>query len=465
MTVRSILLCLLFAGLLVIPIGLRGKYSKPESVPAGRSEVVFWHFWGGEDRDVVDDVVARFNDSQNEYFVRAIAMPGNNLQAKLFLAVAGGDPPDIVNQDDPVIADWGSRGVIHAMEEIAPPEEVQLVRKWMLPSAERLSVYDDKMYGVCNGLDVRALYYNKTALLELGFEPPKSLNELDAIANAVAPFELGQASRKQYAYLPDTRRIWAWGYVFGGDFFDSDSQQVVLNTPEIRDALTWMQSYSQSYGWDNISAFRKGDQSLPGKTFPLLPVVDEEIVGRYSLIMDGQWRVRNIVAFQASRRARGLTAPEFGVCPLPIPDSTAARKNAGWVNGNFFVIPRGAKNSKGAWEFAKFWIGYSDPVQAARTCADGGWIPVSQSVTQNPTFQTYLDNNPLFKSFVDLAASKNQFPTPQVVGAAMFRRTVESAAYEAMSNPDKSVDTILSDAQSRIQSQLDRVNRSQSKDE
>ncbi len=41
--------------------------------------VVFWHFWGGRDRSVVEDVVARFNASQDRYFVRAVAMPGNNL--------------------------------------------------------------------------------------------------------------------------------------------------------------------------------------------------------------------------------------------------------------------------------------------------------------------------------------------------------------------------------------------------
>ena len=30
-------------------------------VPADRSLVVFWHFWGGQDRQVIDDVVRRFN--------------------------------------------------------------------------------------------------------------------------------------------------------------------------------------------------------------------------------------------------------------------------------------------------------------------------------------------------------------------------------------------------------------------
>ncbi len=41
-------------------------------------------------------------------------------------------------------------------------------------------------------------------------------------------------------------------------------------------------------------------------------------------------------------------------------------------------------------------------------------------------------NGHLFTKLVDLAGSENQFPVPVIPGAAMFKRTVESAAYEAM---------------------------------
>ena len=66
---------------------------------AGRDEVVFWHFWGGRDRAIVEDVARRFNSSQSRYFVRPIAMPGNNLQAKLFLAVTGVNSASVRRND------------------------------------------------------------------------------------------------------------------------------------------------------------------------------------------------------------------------------------------------------------------------------------------------------------------------------------------------------------------------------
>ena len=38
-----------------------------QSVPDGRREVLFWHFWGGRDRAVVESIVDRFNRSQSEH--------------------------------------------------------------------------------------------------------------------------------------------------------------------------------------------------------------------------------------------------------------------------------------------------------------------------------------------------------------------------------------------------------------
>ena len=69
----------------------------------------------------------------------AVAMPGNNLQAKLFLSVTGGDPPDLVNQDDPVLADWAARGVIQPIASVATTAQVDQLDQWLFEPARRLS--------------------------------------------------------------------------------------------------------------------------------------------------------------------------------------------------------------------------------------------------------------------------------------------------------------------------------------
>ncbi|MBI2477673.1 MAG: extracellular solute-binding protein, partial [Planctomycetia bacterium] len=197
------------------------------TVPEDRKEVVFWHFWGGDDREVVESVVDRFNASQERHFVRAIAMPGNNLDMKLFMAVTGGDPPDVINQDDPIMADWAERGALLPLDEVADASEIDSLQEWLVPAAKRLGTYRGKMYALCNGLDVRALYYNKTILEQRGLQPPRSIEELDQIAKATTT--IGPTGRvERFGYLPDSRRLWAWGIVFGGNFYDDRTGEVTI---------------------------------------------------------------------------------------------------------------------------------------------------------------------------------------------------------------------------------------------
>ncbi len=441
-------LSLAFITAVVAPL-LLGR-SNRVATPGDRVEVVFWHFWGGADRAIVEDVVNRFNQAQEEHFVRAVAMPGNNLDMKLFLSVTGGDPPDLVNQDDPILADWAERGALTPLEAYAESKDVAALRKWLFPSALRLGTYDQKIYGVCNGLDVRAMYYNQTLLNEFGLKPPKTIEDLDRISDTIAP--VSKQDHQRFGFLPNPKLLWSWGIVFGGEFVDSN-RQPSLDNPGVVKALEWMADYGRRYG-DSAVSFRARDQSLPGKEFPLL-------AGRYATVVDGQWRVRDLAAAQASAESRQQKPNDYGVCALPTPDG--GRENAGWVNGNFFVVPRGARNSAGAWEFIKFWIGMDgNEHHAARTCAEGGWIPVAQTVVETEEFQSFLNEQALFRTFVELAASPNQIPRPNIPGAQLFDREVRNAASQAIYRHDgTTARQRLEAANSRIRQYLDGLSSSE----
>ncbi|MEO1498091.1 MAG: extracellular solute-binding protein [Planctomycetota bacterium] len=413
-------------------------------------EVVFWHFWGGRDRPVVDDVIRRFNESQADYRVRGVAMPGANLDLKVFLSLAGGDPPDLLNHDDPIIADWAVRGALTSLDTLASGEEIADLDAWLLPTARELSRYDGRYYALVNGIDIRALYYNKTWLEELGLAPPTTLEELDRIAEAIAPADRGLADRA--GYLPDPRRLWAWGPVFGGAFEDASAtgaDRVTLANPQVADALRWMASYADRYGADRVASFRTGDQALTGATFPLL--ADR----RYAAIMDGQWRVRDIAEARERSRQRGEPFDQIRVTPLPPPDGGVA--DAGWVNGNFFVVPRGAKRADGAWEFMKFWVGLGGrEAEAAETAAAGGWIPPSRSVIDEPRYQQLLQEEPLLRVFVRLAASKAQRPTPVMPGGGVYYREVVAAAQDVVYR-GADVEARLNEAQRRVRRHMESI--------
>ena len=422
-----------------------------------RQHVVFWHFWGGDDRDIVDDVVQKFNDSQSKYWVRAIAMPGNNLDTKLFLSIAGGDPPDLVNQDDPIVADWAYRGIITPFDEFVPAQELAATNQSLVPAARNLGRFDDKTFAVANGLDIRAFLYNKSFLDQRGLVAPETIKEFDAICQEISP--PGSARREYFAYLPDARRLWTWAYVFGGDFLENG--QLKITFEENRNALEWMQQFSRWYGPDEIAAFRRGDQSLPGKTFPLLPVADDQMVGRYVFALAGQWNARDVQQFIENRQSKGLPCPRFAVCPLPAP--TAGRIHSGWVNGNVFVVPRGADAKQGAWEFVQFWIGEKDVEIAATTCAKGGWIPVTRQVARSDVFVEFMNANPIFGKYVELSQSKNLLPYPMVPGAPFLVRRINTMTEIALEHPNRSVDPMMDEAEKVIRDHIRQIERNYSK--
>ncbi|MBX7166256.1 MAG: extracellular solute-binding protein [Pirellulales bacterium] len=438
--------------LLAVGLGVPAAWSALEdrpAVPPGRSEVVFWHFWGGKERAVVEQIVARFNAAQPCYLVRAVAVPGNNLDLKFFLSVAGGDPPDVLNQDDPIVADWAERGALVPLDEIAGAQVTAQLDDWLFPAARELAVYRGRYYALCNGLDIRALYYDAELLTQLGEQPPQTIDQLDALAARIAPPERPGLPPRM-GFLPDPRRLWAWGIVFGGRFYDPVEQRVTADDPRIVRALEWMASYSRRYGADRVAAFRQGDQAFSGSSFPLLE-------GRYGLLMDGQWRVAEIEAVVRAAETAGKTAPRIGVVPLPAPNDGCT--SAGWVNGNFFVVPRGARNPQGAWAFMQFWSGFGGhEAAAAETCVAGGWIPASPQVVKQPVLARYQSEHPLFAAFIEQAASDAQVPTPSIPGAATLLLEVNRAAEDALyrgADPRR----VLAEVSRRAQLRVDEVRR------
>ncbi|WP_166827903.1 extracellular solute-binding protein [Thalassoroseus pseudoceratinae] len=412
------------------------QFSESAVTRSERERIVFWHFWGGTERTIVQDIVRRFNDSQDLYWVDEIAVPGQNLDMKFFMSLQGGDAPDLLNQDDQVIAQWANAGVLMPIRELCPDEQTyHRLEHWLYPPARQIGTYDNNLYAICNALDIRLLFYRESAIEP--FSPPKTISQLDQIAKRPATRE------RSIAYLPDNRRLWAWGIAFGGDFYDEEQQLVTPDHPKVIEALEWMTSYTDHLGLDQIRAFRSTNREAGAGSM----LRD----GRYSLMMDGQWRVAEL------DRVREESSGNFqyGVTPLPYP--SGGRPNAGWVNGNFFVVPKDCQKKRGVWEFIKFWSGFDGhEADAALTASSGGWIPASPSVTAHPHFQKYLDQHPRFRLFVELAESEYQVPTPAIPVQAYYYERVNQAADEALTL-QKTPAQALQDAARDVQLQLDKV--------
>ncbi|MDX2055664.1 MAG: ABC transporter substrate-binding protein [Polyangiaceae bacterium] len=406
----------LFALQVLVAVALLAWVVNPSKEPRlfpERIPVRFWHMWSGEWKDVVDKIVARFNASQSRYEVIALSVPSGSADQKLLMGVSGGDPPDVMAQWNQVIPAWAESGLLTPLDSLMTPNEWEELQATAYPVALKIGRYQGHLYGLTTGVNVFACYYRPDHLAAQGARTfPATLEELTELGSKLTRLdEKGQITRM--GFMPMGFNIYA--PIFGGGFFDRTRNALTLNTPENLRALTFLAESRGRYGYEQVVKF---ESSLNTGGFAIeWPFIS----GQYSVTVDGQWRVEQLAKY----------APELKYATAPIPPPQGGRTLAGFANGNFMIIPKGAREARGAFEFVKFWSGVDQPERAAEFYTWGGWLPLSPKIAQTPVYKAYVKQYPQFQTFLDLLASENIQPTApvpfQVLLTDRLTRTEEAA--------------------------------------
>jgi multiple sugar transport system substrate-binding protein len=361
----------------------------------GRTPVIFWHMWKEKEwQDVVEGIVKRFNESQSEYQVIPLAIPPDDAVTKFLLAETGGDPPDLVSQWMPVLDVWTDRGLIEPVEnEMTPAERTKFLAE-AYPIIQRHSVYKNKIMAMTIGVDIHAIYYRLDDLKEVGRDEdhlPKTLEELTNLAHQLDR-KNPDGTLKRVGFLPQNFEQLAPS--FGQTF--PDASNLTLKCKANSDAAEYIYSQDKRVGFENVTRFLSSQPADVGIDAPML-------TGNYSMILDGQWRVKQMATF----------APDLNYTVAPIPPPDGGRPNASYTNADLLIIPKGSKQARGAWEFIKFWIGFDKPEVGAVNTADMAWLPYCAKVAQCAAYQAYLKKYPRFRAFLNMMGSPNLAIPPQ----------------------------------------------------
>ena len=171
-----------------------------------------------------------------------------------------------------------------------------------------------------------------------------------------------------------------------------------MNTPDNLRALTFLVDQRKKLGFDNVVKFNSGlTTGIGNMDWPF-------ITGAFAITVDGAWRVEQIAKY----------APQLDYITFPLPPPEGGRPRYGWTNGNFMIVPVGAKQVAGAWEFIKFWSGIDQPERAAEFYTWGGWLPLSPAIAEAPIYRQYVKEHPQFQTFLDILPSDNIQPMPPV---------------------------------------------------
>lgn len=404
------------------------------SLPAAfaqKSEVLFWTGHSGQpDRGVMDQMVARFNELFPEINVKKVVVPADVTEiSKLLTAIAAGVGPDTYHLDRFTVSQRASAGILQALDGYIPG-----IREWVeqtyLDFGWKEVVYQDKVWALPFDTDVRALYYRKDFFNEAGLSPPATIAEMDAAAEKLTVRKAGKLQRM--GFVPWWNQGWhyTWGWAFGGEFYNADTQKITANDPRIVESFAWQKSYLDKYGMKDVQAFSSSYETQ-------MEVLDPFISGKVAMVISGDWYIAGIKRFGPDL--------DYGIVPIPRP--AQYKEPTTWSGGWSMVIPTGAKNAQAAATFVKWYTG----VEANKMYAEG---TTHLPVTRVGAATTFLRELPGYKVFIDVLPYSRNRPVIPVGGLYWDELT---AARDYVIYGKKTAKRALDDATAKVQAELDRV--------
>lgn len=422
----------------------------------GRLLVSYWEKWTGFEGEAMQTVVDDFNASQRRYEVRMLTV--SQIDQKLMLAAAGGNPPDVAGLWSHSVPDFAEKGALMPIDgRIAA---AGITAEAYMPVFWDLCRHRGFQWALPTTPATLALHWNKRLFREAGLDPerpPRSLAELDAMAERLTVVDVerdGHRVQIRFSQLTEAERAakrfrivvlgfapsdswWKemWGYWFGGRLSDGE-RRITAAEPENIEAFRWFQSYTERYGLENLQGLGASFGNFASPQNPFLS-------GKLAMVLQGVW-MHNFVGKYAPHLEWGA-APFPSVDPVRLPNVTVAECDV-------LVIPKGAREADGAFAFMRF-VNRQESLEKL-ALAQRKFSPL-RAVSEDFWRR---HPNPYIRVFVNLAASPNARYVPRLTVWQAYKDEMIVATdriYSQLATPAAA----LEDVERRVQRKYDRILR------
>ncbi len=331
----------------------------------GPTTVTFWNGFTDADRPAVEEIVNRFNESQDDVIVEMTVQPWDVINQTSLSAYSANEGPTIVGLPAEQFVGYAEAGVWTSVDEVY---DSGMLDPATLPEASiEATTYEGARYGVPMSAAAGMLYYNKDLFAEAGLEgPPATLDELAEFAVTLTDYDPDDETNSRYGLaLPDHGALPTWAVLLwanGGGLVADDNSASILDEPEsIEAAEFWtdliINEHISPVGLSGVD----GDNLFSS--------------GRAAMVFNGPW----------SSGAFTDAGIDYGIAPVPPGDATQASAAIS-VNMHLSAAATEAE-TPGAYEFFAFWNSEeSQPYWAVST----GYPPnrtdlPADAVAENPT--------------------------------------------------------------------------------
>lgn len=328
---------LLAAFLIVLP-GLRVDFPsiRMKTGSSSRVRVEYWDMWTGFEGTAIQNLVDRFNASQDRIQVDKITV--SQINERFLVSVAGNKAPDIASIFTNNIPSFAEKGSLYPLDELA--RERGIGQEDYLPVFWKMCTYRGILYALPTTGATLALHYNKDLFREAGLDPerpPRTLEELDRMSEQMTRFD-AQGRMLRIGFLPTQPGWWhsMWSIWFGGNLWDGH-ERLTIDSEEYIRALEWAQGYARKYGSNTLQNFRSGFGNFNSPQDPFLS-------GQIAMTLQGVWMFNFIDKYN----------PELDCGVAPFPSAVPGLEAVSLVETNILCIPANAPHPKEAFEFIAF---------------------------------------------------------------------------------------------------------------
>lgn len=307
----------------------------------GKVHVTYWEKWVGFQAQAMQEVVDRFNRSQDRIVVEYFAT--SDVVRKTLVATAGGDPPDIAGLWTQNIAAYADAEALTPLDGFIQADgftpEQWLARYY--PAYAKICTHAGRIYAGTSTPGVFAFHWNKALFREAGLDPerpPRTLAELDEYQVKLTKRDPQTGEILQVGFLPEEPGWWTWifGAWFGGSLFDG--REVTLGTdPRNLEAMRWIADITKQIGLDRLRRFKAsfGQPASPESGF---------FSGKVAMVIQG--------VYYNNYRRQYKPGMELGIGRWP--QTVPGVDDFAMVESDMLVIPRGARHPREAWEFIRY---------------------------------------------------------------------------------------------------------------
>jgi sn-glycerol 3-phosphate transport system substrate-binding protein len=349
----------------------------PTPTPAEVVKLEFWHAMSGQSGDVLEGMVARFNE-EHPYIQVTSAYQGSygDIAQKVWTAIQAGTVPP------PDVAQIGGAPMFGATGALAPITDFTdgpngIDRKKIYDAFWAYNTAGGQIWTMPFNNSMPVLYYNVDLFKEAGLDPtrpPQTWDELVNAAKALTKDTDDDGQIDQWGFNTHTSTHWFLSAMIlqnGGRIINEDETQVLYNSPDAVEALQFWGDLVNKHKVMPPAQHKeaKGD-FLAGK----LAMYMRSSAGLFSTLADAPF--------------------EVGVAMLP-----AKKARVAPIGGASLVILKGEEaKMNAAWEFIK-WLTSSE--NSNYWAMNTGYIPIYKNALEAAEMQKFLKDNPLYKTVVE----------------------------------------------------------------